>query len=726
MNIYLSTTTEFNNNGLGFLTDVLSANVIEELNGQYQLSFSYPSNGKLSEYIVEENIVKCKVADGTYQLFRINQVKKDFNTIQVVAFHIFYDLLNNFLEDTYPQNLNGQLFLKHILDHTVCENQFNAISDISSIASARYVRKNPVEVIMGNADNTVLSLFNGELKRDNFDIKILSRVGQNNGVKLFIGKNITGVDVSVDITSMATRIMPQGYDGLLLPEKYVDSPLINSYPTPKIKKIEFSDVKYDVEDESAYHTLEEAYTELRRLANEQYSLGADKPSINIKIDWIELSKTNEYKNYSNLEKVNLGDTITSYLFNMNFETRVIKITYNPLTDVIEKYEIGTPKVSIGTSMNNIKREVESIDTASILNEAKEDATNLITTAMGGYIYKTQSELYIMDTNDPTTAQNVWRWNINGLGYSSTGVNGPYGIAMTMDGKIVADFITTGTLNTNVIQGYDSLIIQVENNTKNFNNYYSKNTVNTMLMDVESGVTNTFSEAGGNNILRNTGLWFESNDTDNPYEFWLGNVKKGKNDNAVGYNSMLLQNGTLEQEQEVPNGDYSISFYYQKLNQLCNASVVINDVEYPLESVEVKQFYTGEKDNETGEYIVQPIVVSSNHINIKFKCDADNGVEVYDLMCNKGSVKLAYSQNQNETTTDTVNISKGITITSSNDENVKFKADYDGIRILDGANNPKTKFTDKGMETDEAIIRYKEQTCGTLIQEVGEQTWFTRM
>ena len=258
------------------------------------------------------------------------------------------------------------------------------------------------------------------------------------------------------------------------------------------------------------------------------------------------------------------------------------------------------------------------------------------------------------------------------------------------------------------------------------NMYTKGQVNELVANAETGVTNTFSEAGGNNIFRNTGLWFESNDTDNPYEFWLGNVKKGKNDNAVGYNSMLLQNGTLEQEQEVPNGDYSISFYYQKLNQLCNASVVINDVEYPLESMEVKQFYTGEKDNETGEYIVQPIVVSSNHINIKFKCDVNNGVEVYDLMCNKGTVKLAYSQNQNETTTDTVNISKGITITSSNDENVKFKADYDGIRTLNKNGDVKTRFTDKGMETDEAIIRYKEQTCGTLIQEVGEQTWFTRM
>lgn len=746
MNIYLSTTTAFNNNGLGFLTDILSASVTEELNGQYQLSFTYPINGSLSEYLVEENIVKCRVADGSYQLFRINQVKKNFNTIEITAFHIFYDLLNNFLEDTYPQNLNGQLFLKHILDHTVFANSFEAQSNIAKIESARYVRKNPVEAIMGNADNSMLKLFGGEIKRDNFKIKILSRVGSDNGVKLLFGKNITGIDVSVDITNMATRIMPQGYDGLLLPEKYVDSLLINTYPTPKIKKIEFSDVKYDPEDESAYHSLQEAYEELRRLANEQYSLGVDKPSINIKVDWIELSKTNEYKNYSNLEKVNLGDTITSYLFGMNFETRVTKIVYNPLTDVIEKYEIGTPKASISTSMNNIKREVESIDTASILNEAKEDATNLIATAMGGYIYKTQSELYIMDTNDPTTAQKVWRWNINGLGYSSTGVNGPYGIAMTMDGKIVADFITTGTLNTNVIQGYDSLIIQVENNTENFNNYYSKNTVNTMLLDAETGVTNTFSEAGGNNIFRNTGLWFEgdpsetkylypsatlypSSETyliaDASYEFWNGKVVRKSNDQSANNNSMLLQNNTLSQEQEVSNGNYSVSFYYKKLNQLCNASVVINDVEYLLDSLETKQFYTGEKDFETGEYLTQPIVVTSNNIKIEFKCDIDNGVEVWDLMCNKGTVKLAYSQNQNETTTETVNISKGITITSTNMETI-FKANANGIRILTLQEATIAYFTDKGLSTKQLIVEDEAQMCGTLIQEVGDQTWLTRM
>ena len=279
-------------------------------------------------------------------------------------------------------------------------------------------------------------------------------------------------------------------------------------------------------------------------------------------------------------------------------------------------------------------------------------------------------------------------------------------------------------NSGDIVGLTKQTTEIRDNLNN--NYYTINQTNTLVQNAETGVTNTFSEAGGNNVFRNTGLWFESNDTDNPYEFWLGKAKSGNNDNATNYKTILLQNGSFIQEQEVPNGNYSISFWYKKLISQSVASVVINDKEYQLDSTDYKQFYTGEKDNETNEYITEPIVVTSGHIKIEFKCDADNGVEVYDLMCNKGSVKLAYSQNQNETTTDTVNISKGITITSSNDKNVKFKADYDGIRILNKNGDVKTKFTDKGMETDEAIIRYKEQTCGTLIQEVDGQTWFIRM
>ena len=259
-------------------------------------------------------------------------------------------------------------------------------------------------------------------------------------------------------------------------------------------------------------------------------------------------------------------------------------------------------------------------------------------------------------------------------------------------------------------------------------YYKKTNINELLQTAESGITNTFSEAGGNNIFRNTGLWFENDGEDketNPYEFWKGKALRMSNDEASNGNSILLQNGTFEQEQEVPNGNYSISFMYKKLISQSVASVVINDREYQLDSVELKQFYTGEQDSKTNEYITEPIVVTSGHLKIQFKCNTNGGIEVYDLMSNKGSVKLAYSQNENETTTETVNISKGITITSTNMETI-FKANANGIRILTLQNETIAYFTDKGLSTNELIVKNKAQVCGTLISEVGDQTWFTRM
>lgn len=199
-----------------------------------------------------------------------------------------------------------------------------------------------------------------------------------------------------------------------------------------------------------------------------------------------------------------------------------------------------------------------------------------------------------------------------------------------------------------------------------------------------------------------------------YEFWEGNVVKQKEEKASNLAALLLQSGTLSQEQSVPNGNYTISFKYKKLITLSNVKCIINDVEYTLDSTEETEF-------------TQVIGVSSQHINIKFVTDIDNSCEIYDLMVNAGSVKLAYSQNQNETTTDTVNISKGITITST-DTNTTFKADSDGIRVFNSRDldDPVTEFVDTGMETNRAVIKDEAQIVGVLVQQVGSQTWFTRL
>ena len=464
MILYEKGTTNFTRNGLGYINDVLSAKVVDELNGEYSLTFEYPTLGIMSEELLEGRIVKCKVSDGSQQCFIIKNIIKTYDKMTITCSHLFYLLLDDLAEDIYPQNLSPKPFLDWIIARANYQLPFTTTSDVSIQQTARYVRKNLVEIILGEQNNSMVNLFGIEIKRNNFNIALNSRVGADRGEKLIYGKNITGINITTDANGIYTRIMPLGYDALMLPEKYIDADNINDYPYPKIGIFEFSDIKYDPNDEKAYHTLEEAYAALREQVRILYEGGINLPQINVKVDWLELSKTNEYKQYSYLERVSLGDTIHAEIFGLNYNTRVIKTTYNVLTDLVESFEIGTFQPTFATQMNKYDIEIENINPASILQDAQDNATYLLTNAMGGYVYKTRDELYIMDNEDPNLAVHVWRWNINGLGYSSTGINGTYGLAMTMDGSIVADFIKTGVLNTSVIQGYDSLTTQVANNT----------------------------------------------------------------------------------------------------------------------------------------------------------------------------------------------------------------------------------------------------------------------
>lgn len=257
-------------------------------------------------------------------------------------------------------------------------------------------------------------------------------------------------------------------------------------------------------------------------------------------------------------------------------------------------------------------------------------------------------------------------------------------------------------------------------TNSLGDVYTKTEINELIQNTETGLTNNFVQSGGNNIFRNTGLWFETNEQENPYEFWLGKAIRQSNYEASSRNSILLQEGVFEQDEEVGNGIYTVSFTYKKLIELANVKVLINETEYELTELERTDFYTGQK-NSDGEYIINPLEVNANHITIKFISDTNNALELWDLMVNKGSEKVVWTQNENETTTDTVNISKGITITSS-ELDVQFKANADGIRTLDKNGNKLTDFTDKGMTTKEATVENEANIVGILRQRVGAQIW----
>ena len=270
----------------------------------------------------------------------------------------------------------------------------------------------------------------------------------------------------------------------------------------------------------------------------------------------------------------------------------------------------------------------------------------------------------------------------------------------IDNDYTKEFATKVELNTSIVQTKDEISATIEEN------YYNRDTVEQLLLDTKNGLTNKYSVGGGNNLFRNTGLYFE---TSTGYEFWTGSIKRETNMSSKSKTSMYLQNGTVSQRQEVPNDIYTISFQYNRLNVLATASVTINGVKYELD--------------ESGTF-TQTITIQTGDINIEFECDIDDGYEIYELMCNFGEVALQYSQNANETKTDTVEISEGIKITDNRTNSI-FKANSDGIRIFDknDETNITTQFTDKGTET-KMITAGQGIIADLLIEKVDGQIWIT--
>ena len=434
INLYDSNEMNFNHNGLVVLSDCKVAFVDEELNGKYEAELEYPIDARSKwQYLTEGNMIKT---DG--QLFRIYNKVKTLAGIRVSARHIFYDLLDNFIESCSVGNMNAAGALGALLSNTQYAHGYTSMSDINEADTYEIDKINPVEAIMGS--DGVISRYGGELVRDNFTIRLYQARGIDRGVLVSYGKNVIGIEETINMDSVCTRLLPVGKDGLLLTEKYLDSELINNYPHPIVKSIEFTDC--ETEDEL-------------REAGQSYLNATDKPLVNYTVDFIELTKTVEYKHYAILETVFMGDTVTirHTKLGIDIKAKVIRIKKNLLTNRIEEVELGSFKPNFATGINDVitvitdKQDKDKTD----LQTAIDNATAQINNALGGYVIKQNGELLIMDTEDIATAVKVWRWNQGGLGYSGTGYNGPFRTAITADGHIVADFMDTGTLTASLIK-----------------------------------------------------------------------------------------------------------------------------------------------------------------------------------------------------------------------------------------------------------------------------------
>ena len=377
--------TNFTHNGLGVLDDnIINTVVTEELNGIFKLEFDYPLQAPHADGLVHERIIRCPVPNMTPQLFRISERESTIGGLfHVVAYHVFYDLVQNLIEDTFIVNRNGQQAIQQILNAGQFSHPFTGNSNITAFNTARIVRMNIAETLLdGSIDNGFMSRWGGEIVRDNFHVAIQRVRGSDNGVAIRDKKNLTGYRANVDFGTVVTRIMPQGFDGLFLPERFVDSPRIGQYLTPRIRVIEYSQVRARVgrlEDDEDALPLPQAHALLRTLAAQEYSEHRiDLPTATYEIEFAPLERTEEYKDFAVLETVNIGDTVRVIHEEdgLDISSRVVSYQYNPLTQSYIAVTLGsdTPKFT------NVARDIQRIEIG--VNIARDEANFALQSASG--------------------------------------------------------------------------------------------------------------------------------------------------------------------------------------------------------------------------------------------------------------------------------------------------------------------------------------------------------
>lgn len=470
----------FDNGGIGWLKDCIKCTVTEELNGSYECEFSYPITGQHYSQITPDRIIKVKPNEtSNLQLFRIYRQSKPINgVVKFYCQHISYDLNTNMVTPfAITSNTNVTSVLMDILEHCYYAHRFTAVSQ--SGYSCKFNVKTPVSArkCIGGMEGSILDRVHGEFEFDNFIIRHYSSRGQNNGVVIQYGKNLTDITADTSISDTYTSIYPYALDEdgdyYELSEKVIELQSNTNYGEPRTLPLDLSD-KFDSETQIT-ETL------LRQYAN-AYIAGnnIDEIKQNIKISFVQLWQAKEYETIALLECVALGDIVTVKYpaLGVSVQAKVIKTVYDVLSEKYIEIEVGQAKSNFANTLNKVQSDFKTMSDymrtqPSLMEKAIQNATNLITGQTGGYIIfrnftdifdnqgnkiRTETlpqgqpaEMLIMDNPDITQALHVWRYNLSGWGYSSHGVNGPFALAATSDGAIVADFITTGVLNADLIK-----------------------------------------------------------------------------------------------------------------------------------------------------------------------------------------------------------------------------------------------------------------------------------
>ena len=438
------TDTLFSTNGDKVIIPT-KAKIHKEDNGSFYLDLE--TNLDYVDDLEPNKIIVAPTPQGE-QAFRITNVEQSRSKIKVKAYHVFYDSKNYLIADSYVVDKNCNDALDHLNSATDNLSPFTTLSNITTINSFRCVRKSLYEAIQ-----TVIERWGGHLVRDNFTIKVMSSIGQDNGVVVRYAKNLKNIQVTYNWDNVVTKLMPVGKDGLLLDEQYVYSTI--QYDIPYTKTISFDQITIEQDDYlysdgtpnvNAYNQalIDDLTTQAQNYVNNNCT-----PQVNYTLN-------------ANLEKISdVGDTVEviDERLGINISTNIIAFDYDCILNKYTEIQFGnfTPKLSNlqSTIATQTQQAIEENNTvlAVTLQDELQTASDKIWNALGSsYVIYNGDSILIVDTLPKEDATNVIMISNGGIGFSQNGINGPFNSAWTIDNVLNMEQINVINLTANLIKG----------------------------------------------------------------------------------------------------------------------------------------------------------------------------------------------------------------------------------------------------------------------------------
>ena len=520
MILHDKTNNNWNSQGLGPLSEAMNPQVTRERNGAYELNFSYPVKGVLfKELLMGRWIVADAGPSQTAkaQRFEIAEITKPKNGIVTVyCEHYRYQFLRSIVKiGSKFEKVTAQAALNQLKDRMEPKGDFTFYSDISTQSTIDFTdpaKFNNAQEVLGGVQGSMLDNFGGEYLFNNNQVRLLAKAGVERNVIIAYGKNLTDISQEESIENTYTSVYGwaklDGEDGqiITLPETFLDSDYVDNYTQRRIQMVDFSqDKPANVSD------LRNLVT--KYIKNNKVGI----PKVNIKTSYVDLASSVMDAQLTNLEEIDLCDWVT-VLFNeleINTSAQIIKTVWNVALDKFDSLELGEASTNMSKVIDDAQPDTDKIaNQIDWLEKAQKEASDILNNPGKGHVVIYPSladpqEILIMDTLDVNTAKNVWKWNAGGLGFSSTGYKGTYGLAMTNNGAIVADRMTTGTLRALDIIGVsisgssfettgnngkifisDGRIQFIDNTGKKFGDFYPANqgsSTLTMMMESDGSV-----------------------------------------------------------------------------------------------------------------------------------------------------------------------------------------------------------------------------------------------